>query len=507
MAIRTRKDVYSLLPTGPELSWFGRAIQSLQAQPLNQRKSWRYIAACHGLAGNVTAPTAAQLWRQCQHQTWFFLPWHRAYLAGFEAIIAAEIARLGGPANWALPYWNYSDTNNPNARRLPPAFRNQRLPNGNFNPLWAPRVAPATPGGVLTVPSSSTNLNALNLTSFTGPQGSVAPGFGGPRTQQPVHFGGQTGLASGTLESLPHNIIHTDLGGVQGAFMGDPNLAALDPIFWLHHCNIDRLWEVWRRRHGPAVTDTTDNRWRTGVTFRILTDAATPISFSSGQALNTQTLLHGYKYDSVPAVVPAVGPSAMTAKKSAKKTSKTALSTPGKGPTVGLPELIAASVSKIKLGAQRSNVEVKVPKSGIKRRMTAKVGAQAEKADLIPDRYFLSLDGVKAKGPARDYRVFIDNPDDDRLPLSVGTLSTFGIGPASNPKTEHGGTGLMSVFEITDAISELGLGRADIAALRVTFEPVERGKVEEIPDDYPFKDLALGSVSDITVDRINIYAE
>lgn len=28
--------------------------------------------------------------------------------------------------------------------------------------------------------------------------------------------------------------------------MSNPNTAALDSIFWLHHANIDRLWAVWR---------------------------------------------------------------------------------------------------------------------------------------------------------------------------------------------------------------------------------------------------------------------
>ena len=27
-----------------------------------------------------------------------------------------------------------------------------------------------------------------------------------------------------------------------------PMTAALDPIFWLHHANIDRLWEWWRTK-------------------------------------------------------------------------------------------------------------------------------------------------------------------------------------------------------------------------------------------------------------------
>ena len=27
--------------------------------------------------------------------------------------------------------------------------------------------------------------------------------------------------------------------------MGSFYTAGLDPLFWLHHANIDRLWEVW----------------------------------------------------------------------------------------------------------------------------------------------------------------------------------------------------------------------------------------------------------------------
>jgi hypothetical protein len=37
--------------------------------------------------------------------------------------------------------------------------------------------------------------------------------------------------------------MHVRVGGFMGAF----NSAGLDPLFWLHHCNIDRLWEVWRK--------------------------------------------------------------------------------------------------------------------------------------------------------------------------------------------------------------------------------------------------------------------
>jgi hypothetical protein len=46
-----------------------------------------------------------------------------------------------------------------------------------------------------------------------------------------------------TLEAGPHDNVHNDLGGSTG-FMGQ-FLSPLDPIFFLHHGNIDRLWHIW----------------------------------------------------------------------------------------------------------------------------------------------------------------------------------------------------------------------------------------------------------------------
>jgi hypothetical protein len=45
------------------------------------------------------------------------------------------------------------------------------------------------------------------------------------------------------MESQPHNNVHGGIGGFMGAF-----LSSVDPIFFLHHGNIDRLWDVWTRR-------------------------------------------------------------------------------------------------------------------------------------------------------------------------------------------------------------------------------------------------------------------
>jgi len=70
---------------------------------------------------------------------------------------------------------------------------------------------------------------------------------------------------AGRVVSLeaPHNSIHLAVGGfdVPGQFnvspieganadMGENDTAALDPIFYFHHCFVDRMFWLWQKRHG-----------------------------------------------------------------------------------------------------------------------------------------------------------------------------------------------------------------------------------------------------------------
>src|ERR1700731_2525422 len=55
------------------------------------------------------------------------------------------------------------------------------------------------------------------------------------------------------LEGLPHNKVHNYIGGVgpldPGPYGSMTNfLSPVDPIFFLHHANMDRLWDVWTRK-------------------------------------------------------------------------------------------------------------------------------------------------------------------------------------------------------------------------------------------------------------------
>jgi tyrosinase len=250
--IKTRKNALALAIWDPLLLWYAKAVGAMKNRPITDPTSWKYQAAIHGfslnpqlLAGvhwkqwtkNQTLPKAqeqATFWAQCQHGTWYFLPWHRMYLGFFEEIVRKTVADLGGPADWALPYWNYNQ--GLASGKLPVAFTQTKLPDGSANPLLEP-MRDAGNNGQPFLPASDVSLKAaFQDHQFASPTNGAAAGFGGPVTNF-HHSGG----SHGALESKPHDLVHVDVGGL----MGDPGTAAYDPIFWLHHANIDRLWEVW----------------------------------------------------------------------------------------------------------------------------------------------------------------------------------------------------------------------------------------------------------------------
>src|SRR5215831_11444770 len=129
-----RKNVYALGGDWADpILWYARAVGELRKRPLAANNSWRFYGAMHGfrksgwkLVGYYRTTdklpskrVRGTYWEQCQHGSWFFLPWHRGYLMAFESLIRNEVVKLGGPQDWTLPYWNYFKSGQAN---LPPAF-------------------------------------------------------------------------------------------------------------------------------------------------------------------------------------------------------------------------------------------------------------------------------------------------------------------------------------------------------------------------------------------------
>ena len=110
-------------PWDPVLDGYARGVAAMVARDdALTADSWLWAANTH----NAPPGTPANpMWKQCAHHKRFFLPWHRGYLAWFEATIRTLI----GDDDWALPYWDYSDPTNPNALKVPPEFKSTSAPS------------------------------------------------------------------------------------------------------------------------------------------------------------------------------------------------------------------------------------------------------------------------------------------------------------------------------------------------------------------------------------------
>lgn len=469
MAVRMRREVFLLGDWSPELEWYGRAIDVLRAKPLDDPTGWRYMAAVHGrmlgpdpyaTPNDVVPADSTIYWNQCQHQTWFFLPWHRGYLAAFEATIAQTIVDLGGPADWALPYWNYSKS--ANTRILPKDFYERRRPDGSRNPLWVPWGRPTDGDPQLT--DDDVSLACLTHGVFAGSNNGGDPGFGGPITGF-MHFGQLVQLPSGWLEDVPHNGIHGALGGL----MADPDYAALDPIFWLHHANIDRLWEVWRKMY-PIGGDPNDPAWLRNVVFDLHDATGTPFQFTSDRMLDSKTVMHGYEYDDIlPPPGPAPGPivEAVT-------------------PRIGIAELAGSNDERVSLrsGVATTRLAVRTPST----RLTTSLEATQ------PLRAYLNLEQIKGDGVPGNYEAYVRRPGGEAY--RAGLVTTFGVERASRTDGGHGGNGLTRVLDISNLIDVLDLRTGAPTEIEVTLRKVQRPQAGEAPPyDTSGATLTIGRVS------------
>lgn len=220
----TRKNIDSL--QGNDLATLQEGYAKMQA--ILDNRGFNFIAGLHGIPNFL-----------CPHHTPFFLPWHRAYLYYFELFLQDQIDGL------ALPWWDWTRSNNqaPRAFTAPTRADGQPNPLLKFRiqrPLANPPVVRDTrrfPGQLsssspITLPTPDDVDALLNITDF-------------------VQF-------SAALEQI-HDSIHVWTGGsgtdrstgrrVSGD-MSVISFAAYDPIFFSHHCMIDRVWYLWQLKNG-----------------------------------------------------------------------------------------------------------------------------------------------------------------------------------------------------------------------------------------------------------------
>jgi len=454
---RVRKNVWTIEsdPNDKTLEWYGKAVAAMQARSITEHRSWRFQAAIHGYEAaedpffnpnETILPTSERrrLWNQCQHGSWFFLPWHRMYLHHFEQICRAEIIAAGGPADWALPYWNYSAGDA--TRLLPPSFRNPTLANNQRNPLFVRDRDPNINGGSLLDPGDVDIARCLASPDFASSP--FDAGFGGPETG----FSHLPSSGSGTLEQTPHGLVHGAVGGFTG-WMGSFNTAALDPIFWLHHANIDRLWDVWLGR-SASHKNPTSPFWTTRVAFPFKTVDGVEMQMTVSSVLDAAAAPLDYRYDDVSDPLPGLESVASTNVSTAKR----------------IPEMVRATHAPFELSESVERAEVPTAPLTSPSNLESVAGEP-------PKRVYLRIENLTCGQRAPAYDVYLGLPagaDPKKHPENlVGRLPMFGLAEASKLEGPHAGSGLTFALEVTKLVEKLSQEPGwDPVKLPVSFVPV-----------------------------------
>ncbi|HEY6730209.1 MAG TPA: tyrosinase family protein [Solirubrobacterales bacterium] len=404
------------------------------------KTSWWYQAAIHG-----SQEAADDLYNQCKHGSWYFLAWHRMYLYYFERIVRAAVVEAGGSEDWALPYWNYAIDRNHST--LPDGFR--KPDDEATNPLFVALRRPpelGIPGinegaGLPWEKLAEAEAKALARPQFIGD--TQVGGFGGGRGPAEPKLYSQTGV----VELRPHNNVH-NLVGKEG-WMADEDAAAKDPIFWLHHANIDRIWAQWQ---SDGNQNPTEGAWR-DEPFAFFDVDGGEDHKTPGQVLDTVTDLE-YAYD----VVPSAG--------GGGEPEEAAVPAGAAEPD---PKVVAAGDGLILTGGPE---DVSVP---FEQRAQAEVEEASRETD--PRDLYLNIEDIEAKmNPGTVYAVYVNlpkNPNQETLDAHyAGSISFFGIERTNDPRADEHPHGLRYSLEIGDLLRSLGDGeRYKEEGVHVTFRP------------------------------------
>ncbi|KAH9989733.1 photo-regulated tyrosinase [Russula compacta] len=292
-----RLEINDLIKNHDQFSLYIQALTVLHDTPESDPASHYSISAIHGLpyqpwegAGTVQDPES-QFGGYCNHGTILFPTWHRPYVALYEQEIqkrALVIAKKykdqkrweTAASNLRAPYWDWATkavlpdevvSVDPIKITTPEGEKFVPNPLIKYTFTTIPESFPSEPYAYkcwkTTLrhpdhPSSPTattdNIALQTLLTFVFLYQSELGNVQEDLTDSTYnlllrvhtwpafsnHTPGDDGSASNSLEAI-HDEVH---GWVDG-HMWDPAVAGFDPVFYLHHTNVDRLLSLWKAVH------------------------------------------------------------------------------------------------------------------------------------------------------------------------------------------------------------------------------------------------------------------
>ncbi|KAI5357467.1 Putative tyrosinase copper-binding domain, di-copper centre-containing domain superfamily, tyosinase [Septoria linicola] len=275
----TRKDITTM--GAEEYSLFILAMQQWQRSPTSDIGGYYQVAGIHGAphqywdngGGYQNTGQGNKGGGYCFHGTKDFYLWHRPYLALYEQQIRAVAINIANSwtsstratyqaaaNNLRFPYWDWAR----NGGSIPSQLTNSQVTITNAagnsvtinNPLFSHTLVSGANLGTSVCPGGSSSRTCRSSSAQRDMQSS---GSGLTRNVALLlntrnicwnNFATYdsnerraSGCSSSSVQSLEaiHNTVHNNICGT----MCNLDTAAFDPIFWLHHANVDRIGALW----------------------------------------------------------------------------------------------------------------------------------------------------------------------------------------------------------------------------------------------------------------------
>ncbi|MBP0588183.1 tyrosinase family protein [Paraburkholderia sp. LEh10] len=401
---------WQVFKTTPQYASFLNAVKLMKAETDSTKPtSWTYWANVH--------------LNYCPHMQPYFFAWHRGYLYYFEQ----QLRIVSGDSALTLPYWDYYTYPN-----MPSEFTDA----ASGNPLYVSgRVNTNVYAALTLAPFSSSIVNMQRGTSNS---------------------------YEASFESAPHNPVHNIIGG----WMADMS-SPIDPIFYLHHANVDRLWDAWCLEPPTIVPAPNSSYWSGSFTY------ATNLTIARSRCYRPESLNYQYaKPNNVPTRLPQ---SAQVGRIIRVQAQLAPILT--RPPIGNFPNMAARSVSNNRrsLGGVAN---VRLNEASVSARLTL------QEASTTTFKYpHLVLDKLAVTALGRNggyyYNIYLNLPasGDADVARASHFIGTFGAFEASGAIHHNGSTLMLPLADVLQNLGVTNLSEAVISLVRVNGPNSPKGDV------------------------------
>ncbi|KAF2187121.1 Di-copper centre-containing protein [Zopfia rhizophila CBS 207.26] len=316
-SVPVRREIHDLKASYPD-QWnvYILGLRAFQLADQTDPKSFYQIAGIHGrpyVAWEGAEGIPEKRAGYCPHTNTMFFGWHRAYLALYEQELYKHVQNVAwqfpshlvsrytsAAEDFRVPYWDWAlgEAGGP----FPDFFTSPIIQvigtSGKeetvSNPLHHFEFHPNVPGdfeGRYSGYNTTLRWPTSDKPSAQSQDSKLVDDFNGQIT--PLHdaIGRGFGIAKNMNEfvlthvEVPHGWVHFTIGGgkprnTYDGHMWPLDYSAFEPLFMLHHCNVDRIFALWQAANPDKYVEPKSVGYSGTFTIpdKTIVDADTPLS-------------------------------------------------------------------------------------------------------------------------------------------------------------------------------------------------------------------------------------